>query len=122
MIIDVPSDDPGVVAKEVWIDAPPASVYGYFTEAEKLVQWMGVTAAIEPVPGGAFRFAANAEDVMSGRFVELVPTRRIVFTWGWEGGKYLPPGASRVEITLSAERGGTRLALYHRGLAPEVRG
>lgn len=122
MITDVPSDDPGVVAKEVWIDAPPASVYGYFTDAGRLLQWMGVTATVEPVPGGLFRFAASTEDVMSGRFVELVPARRLVFTWGWEGGRHLPPGSSRVEITLAAERGGTRLGLYHRGLVPEVRG
>jgi uncharacterized protein YndB with AHSA1/START domain len=42
-----------------------------------------------------------------GRFVELVPHRRIVFTYGWEDGRLgVPPESTTVEIDL-VEQGGT---------------
>ena len=31
----------------------------------------------------------------------------------------MPPGSTRLVVTLTAERGGTRLDLEHSGLAPE---
>ena len=37
----------------------------------------------------------------SGRFLEVEPPRRIVFTWGWElEGSPLAPGSSVVEVEL----------------------
>jgi uncharacterized protein YndB with AHSA1/START domain len=55
----------------------------------------------------------------SGRFVELVPHRRVVFTWGWEGHPTLPPGSSRVEIDLIPDGIGTLVRLTHRDLPPD---
>ena len=52
----------------------------------------------------------------SGRCRELVPGRRVVFTWGWEGNEHVPPGSSTVEIDLEPAGSGTRLHLVHRGL------
>ena len=49
----------------------------------------------------------------------MVAPERLVLTWGWEGGA-LPPGSTRVEITLVAENGGTRLRLYHSGFLSEL--
>jgi uncharacterized protein YndB with AHSA1/START domain len=43
--------------------------------------------------------APNGATVV-GRFVELVPHRRLVFTYGWEDGRLgVPPGRTTVEIT-----------------------
>ena len=54
-----------------------------------------------------------------GRFVELVPHRRLVFTYGWEDGRMgVPPGSTTVEIELSEEDGVTTVRLTHRGLPP----
>ncbi|HEV8535690.1 MAG TPA: SRPBCC domain-containing protein [Candidatus Limnocylindria bacterium] len=47
------------------------------------------------------------------------PPRRVVFTWGWEGSEFVPPGMSTVEIDLERVGSGTRLRLVHRGL-PEA--
>ncbi len=64
----------------------------------------------------------NGENIARGEYVEVVPHRRIVFTWGWEGdGSPLPPGASTVEISLTPDGEGTIVRLRHLGLSPEQR-
>ena len=40
----------------------------------------------------------------------------MVFTWGWTGGHPVPPGTTRVIVTLAEEDGGTRVVLRHLGL------
>jgi uncharacterized protein YndB with AHSA1/START domain len=56
-----------------------------------------------------------------GRFVELIPYRRVVFTYGWQGGRMgVPPESSTVEIDLTEKHGVTTLRLMHRGLPPAV--
>jgi uncharacterized protein YndB with AHSA1/START domain len=56
-----------------------------------------------------------------GRFVELVPHRRVVFTYGWEDGRLdVAPGSTTVEIGLTEEAGRTTLRLVHHGLPPET--
>ena len=50
-------------------------------------------------------------------FVEVIPNRRVVFTWGWEArDAAVGPGGSTVEIDLEPRGHGTRLHLVHRGL------
>ena len=39
-----------------------------------------------------------------------------MFTWGWTQGPPVPPGSSRVDVTLEPEEGGTRVVLRHHGL------
>jgi uncharacterized protein YndB with AHSA1/START domain len=55
-----------------------------------------------------------------GRFLELEPPRRVVFSWGYADSDILPPGASTVEVRLIDHDGGTLVELEHRDLpAPE---
>jgi uncharacterized protein YndB with AHSA1/START domain len=118
----VPSQETeAAVEVEVLIDASPETVFEFFTDAEKMILWMGRTAELEARPGGAFRCDMNGRDVALGEFVEVDPPRRAVFTWGWEGeGVAVEPGASTVEILLAPEGDGTRLRLAHRDLpSPE---
>jgi len=108
------------VRRQVRIEARPETVYSFFTEPEKLLRWKGVEADLEPRPDGLYRVRINARNLMEGRFVELVPYRRIVFTWGWEiPGDPVPPGSSTVEVTLAPDDSGTLLTLVHRGLPDE---
>jgi uncharacterized protein YndB with AHSA1/START domain len=108
---------------EIFIAAPPASVSSFFTEPEKMQRWFGVAHRLEPRPGGVFRVDVHDGNIASGSFTEIVPGRRIVFTWGWEAGgtSGTPPGSSVVEIDLQPEGAGTRLTLTHRGLSGEGR-
>ena len=110
------------VVYEVEIRAPAAEVYEMFTDPAKLVRWIGIRALLEPRPGGTFRFELMPGEFCSGRYVELVPGRRVVFTWGWESGAIpVAPGSTTVEVELSEHEGVTRLRLTHRGLDAAVR-
>ena len=54
-----------------------------------------------------------------GEFEELVPDRKVVFSWGWVGNGVVPPGSSTVEIELVEVSDGTVITLTHRDL-PEA--
>lgn len=100
------------------IAASPATVFSFFTNIQRWTAWQGVDGEIDPRPGGVFRVRMPGAQVATGQFLEVVPDRKLVFTWGWEGeGSPLPPGTSRVEIELAPHEGGTLLRLTHTGLA-----
>jgi uncharacterized protein YndB with AHSA1/START domain len=106
-----------LVQQTIEIDADPHDVYDHFTDAARFVTWMAPHAEIDPRPGGALRWTHANGDSCEGAFVELVPARRIVFTYGWDRADVeIPPGSTTVEITLSPTPSGTRLRLIHRGL------
>jgi uncharacterized protein YndB with AHSA1/START domain len=112
----VADDEP--IVREIYIDATPEETFPYLTEGDKYLLWMGLSAELDPRPGGIFKVDPNGRDVISGRFVAIEPPRRIVFTWGWdEPGRPVPAGSSTVEIELIPEGRGTLLRLVHRGLA-----
>jgi uncharacterized protein YndB with AHSA1/START domain len=98
------------------IDASPSTVFQYFVDPERMRRWMGVTADADPRPGGAYRVNVNGRDVAVGDYVEVQPDRRIVWTWGWDGSDNMPPGSTRVEVTLSSDGDGTLVRLVHSGL------
>jgi uncharacterized protein YndB with AHSA1/START domain len=105
---------------EVTIDAPAEVVWAYLTTAEGLVRWVGPEATADPAPGGVLRWVHLNGATVVGRFVELVPHRRLVFTYGWEDGRLgVPPGSTTVEIDLTEQDGTTTLRLVHHGLPPE---
>jgi uncharacterized protein YndB with AHSA1/START domain len=101
------------------IAARPADVYAYLTDSVRWARWQGESAEIEPVPGGLFRITMANGAMAEGRFVQLVPDSRVVFTWGWHGDEALPPGASTVEIELTPDGDQTIVRLTHRDLPPE---
>ena len=104
---------------EIAIDAPAEVVWRHLTTADGLMRWVGPEATADPVPGGGLRWVHPNGATVVGRFVELVPHRRLVFTYGWEDGRMgVPPASTTVEIELSEEAGVTTLRLTHRGLPP----
>ena len=109
-----------VVELEVRIDAAPETVYDFFVEPNRMIQWMGRTAELDPRPDGVLRIDLNGKHVARGEFVELDPPRRVVFTWGWEAeDSPVRPGSSTVEVTLEPDGEGTQVTLRHRDL-PEA--
>jgi len=106
---------------EVAIHAPIEVVWAHLTTAEGLMRWVGPAASAEAVPGGALRWTHPDGSTVVGRFVELNPPHRLVFTYGWDGDLMgVPPESTTVEITLSETAGSTTLSLEHHGLAPAV--
>jgi len=106
---------------QVTIAAPIEVVWAHLTTAEGLVRWVGPEATADPAPGGALRWTHPDGATVVGRFVELVPHRRVVFTYGGEDGRLgVPPESTTVEIDLVEEAGATTLRLVHHGLPPET--
>lgn len=104
----------------ILIAAEPMAVFRHFTDPRLITAWMGDAAEVEPQPGG--RFALRFEDkVVEGRYVEVDPPRRLVITWGRRGSSGFPPGVSRLEVSLSAEIGGTLVSIVHSGLPSSER-
>src|SRR5690349_5602079 len=100
-----------LVDKRVFIAASPLRVYELLTDAALLVEWMALTADLDPVPGGVLTWSHANGDSVVGTFVELVPARRIVFTFGWDRDDVrIPPSSTTVEIDLSTARRGHRAA------------
>jgi uncharacterized protein YndB with AHSA1/START domain len=106
-----------LVVRELFIDAPPARVYELLTDAELLIEWMAPEATVDARVGGEISWTHVNGDSVIGTFVELVPGRRVVFTYGWDRADVaVPPGSTTVEINLRPARGGTELRLEHLGL------
>jgi uncharacterized protein YndB with AHSA1/START domain len=114
-----------VVEREIRIAARPETVFEFFIDPEKMVLWKGREADLDPQPGGMYRVEMGDRIVARGEYVELDPPRRVVFTWGWEGqesGEHaVPPGSSRVEVTLDPDADGTIVRLRHLDLPEGAR-
>jgi uncharacterized protein YndB with AHSA1/START domain len=107
------------VEVSIRIDASPSTVFGYFVDPDRMCAWMGVAAEVDPRPGGAYRVDVNGRDVAVGKYVEIRPDERVVWTWGWDGNDGLPPGSTTVEVTLTQDGDGTVVRLRHSGLPTE---
>lgn len=106
------------------IKASPAKIWAAITEPDQMVQWWGIdagptlSAEADARPGGrfavTFRMLDGAEISIGGAYQEVVPERKLVFSWEWPGGR-----ESRVIFTLTPIDGGTELTLVHEQLPDE---
>jgi uncharacterized protein YndB with AHSA1/START domain len=113
------------------IRAAVADVYRAFTEPQAFIAWLppegmtGTLLAFDPVPGGVYRIAlrydepdadtvgktSEDEDVAEGRFVELIPNRRIVQTGSFESDDPAFAGTMTIAWGFEAVEGGTRVSV-----------
>jgi uncharacterized protein YndB with AHSA1/START domain len=110
--------DPSTITVERRVAAPPATVYAYLTDSDRWAQWQGAEATVDARPGGLFKMRMGTGQTARGQFVELVPGRRVVFTWGWIDNPAIPPGSTVVEIECLPDGEGTLVRLTHRNLPP----
>jgi uncharacterized protein YndB with AHSA1/START domain len=111
---------PDSIHTEITIDADAATVFAFFTEPERLIRWIGVSANLDPKPGGLFLVDVVENRIARGEYKEVVPVSRLVFTWGFEGSPTVAPGSSLVEIDLVPNNGATLVKFNHRGLPLEA--
>lgn len=108
----------GAVEIEIRIAASPETIFDFFTEPDRMIQWMCRSAELDPRPGGVFRCDINDNAVAAGEYLAVEPPGRIVFSWGWEGENAVTePGTSKVEVLLEAAGEETNLRLIHTDLA-----
>src|SRR3954447_12232616 len=107
------------ITHEVRVAAKPETVFDFFTDTAKLVEWMGIDATLDPRPGGACRITLNRAGVMIGEFVQVSRPWRLVLTWGWERELFtVPPQTTVVEVALTPDGDGTIVRLTHSRLPP----
>ena len=105
-----------VVRRETHIPAPPAAVFAFLTDPEKILRWIGTEAQVEPEPGGLYLVNVTGARFARGSFREVVPVHRLAYSFGRDGSVVVPPGSSLVEIDLLEQPDGTVVRLTHTGL------
>lgn len=101
------------------VDAPADVVFGYFTDAELLVRWIGNHAVVDARPGGEFTLDIEGIPVR-GRYIEVVEFERVVVSWGHAGSETILPSSTRVQFTLAQRAGGgTLVEIEHSDLPDE---
>ena len=112
------------VVHELVLPVPVERAFEMFVDPRELVRWIGISADLEARPGGRFRFEVVPGQFCEGRYLVVERPGRLVFTWGWtDPGFGLPPGGSRVEVTLTRDAhddGQTRLRLVHDNLPGDL--
>ena len=78
------SEKPGrrEVRQEIYIEASCETVFALLTDATEIKKWQAEIVDADPVPGGVFRLAERGGMQVEGRYVEVVPYSKVVFTWG----------------------------------------
>lgn len=101
--------------------ATPEKLWQALTQPALLKQWMAPSDEFQ-IPlaetdlrvGGRYRFVMRApngeEHDVSGIYREIVPNRKLVYTWAW---KSTPERESLVTMELRAAGAGTQFTLRH---------
>ena len=99
--------------RTVTIHASPETVFRFFTDSARWATWWGAGSHLDPRPGGAIYIRHPGGVESAGEVLSIDAPRAFVFTYGFVSGTPIPAGSSRVSITLSPDRAGTRLTLVH---------
>jgi uncharacterized protein YndB with AHSA1/START domain len=109
-------DRPRDVRLQIHIDASPETVFGLLTDPAHMRTWFAEVVEADARPGGLFRISGPVGVSIEGTYLEIIPNRKVVFTWG--GVEGLKPGQSTVEFLLTPDGEGTLVTLRHYGLPP----
>ena len=112
-------DESLIVRRETQVAAPPATVFAFLTDPQKILSWMGAEADTDAHPGGLYLvkdIAGRPGRTARGEFREVVPVHRLAYSFGWDDDANVPPGSSLVEIDLMERNGGTLVRMTHTGL------
>jgi uncharacterized protein YndB with AHSA1/START domain len=108
------------IRHQFFLPSPPEVVWDYLTKPELLAQWL-MESNIQPLPGYKFQFKTKPR-IKSGfdgtvycEILEIVPYKRL--SYSWKGG----PGPGKITLdsvviwTLTRNKDGTDLFLQHKG-------
>jgi uncharacterized protein YndB with AHSA1/START domain len=109
------------------LKATPEKVYAAWTQPEQMIRWWGVTphpktpiAETDLRVGGRYRVQFWGLDgehhSVGGVYREVVPNRKLVFTWAWQS---TPERESQVTIDIKPATDGSLLTLIHEQFADE---
>jgi uncharacterized protein YndB with AHSA1/START domain len=102
------------------LKAPPEKVYEAWTQPAQMMRWWGGnneatrTAETDLRVGGRFHVGfkgdTGEQHDVSGTYKEVVPNRKLVFSWAW---RTTPERESQVTIDIKPDTGGSILTLTH---------
>ena len=102
------------------LNAAPEKAYAAWTDPEKIVKWFGPdagpvkSAVLDVREGGRYAIVfctENGEEHhVSGVYREVVPDRKLVFTWAWHT---MPERESLVTVSIRPDGDGSMLTLHH---------
>lgn len=112
------------IRKTVDVDAPVEVVFKALTDEKELVQWMPSEAKMDARVGGEFEFkyqwaAKGLNTILRGKILELVPNKRLSYTWDAETAEHEKRVIGAV-VTWNLESlpgGKTRVTLVQTGVA-----
>ena len=110
--------DPTRLTMTQQVAAPPERVYAAWTDVALLATWWwpqlpDTTYALDPMPGGRYRFRSEAAGIgVHGEVVALDPPHRLELTWVWEDGGTDGP-EERVVVQVEAHGDGTLVTVTH---------
>src|SRR6266480_5247345 len=109
-----------------FIKAAPDRVYAAWTDSAQLKGWWGPEGVItrsltaDVRVGGKYRWdltSPEGEEMSAfGEYRELIPGKKIVFTWQWDDDETWENRTSVVTVELFESGGGTELRLRHEKL------
>ena len=102
------------------LKAPPEKVYEAWTQPAQMMRWWGGnneatrTAETDLRVGGRFHVGfkgdTGEQHDVSGTYKEVVPNRKLVFSWAW---RTTPERESQVTIDIKPDTDGSILTLTH---------
>jgi uncharacterized protein YndB with AHSA1/START domain len=122
---------PIVLRVERTINAPAEAVFDAWTSADVLRRWWSPgpnwetpVAEADAREGGSLRVVMRSPDGEEfggrGEYVEVIPSKRLVFTWTWDGHQG-HGGSQLVEVEFDDRGDGTTtVVVTNRGLTDEA--
>ena len=102
------------------LKAPPEKVFEAWTQPAQMMRWWGGnneatrTAETDLRVGGRFHVGfkgdTGEQHDVSGTYKEVVPNRKLVFSWAWRS---TPERESQVTIDIKPDSDGSILTLTH---------
>jgi uncharacterized protein YndB with AHSA1/START domain len=121
-----PTQAPTAVRIARRLTAPREKVFRAWTDPQAIARWFAPSEdfrttvfALDLRPGGSYRIEMLEGDKphrVAGRYVEIRPPEKLVFTWKWEN-EPAHVGESLVTIELFDRDGATELVLTHERIA-----
>jgi uncharacterized protein YndB with AHSA1/START domain len=112
-----------------FINVPRDRVYAAWTDPAQLKEWWGPESVrtrnlvADARVGGKYRWdltdPEGEEMTVFGEYRELVPGKKIVFSWKWDDDENWEEHNSVVTVELSDRDGGTEVRLVHEKLPSE---
>jgi uncharacterized protein YndB with AHSA1/START domain len=113
------------------IKASREEVFRAWTEPEQMKHWVAPEGMEIPVVeadvrvGGAYRIQMRSPEgevyTAFGKYREITPPERLVYTWSWKEEPHSDIGETVVTVTLEDADGATAVTLHHEGFPTEER-